>query len=402
MKIGIFLDGRMSWIAGHTYLINLLRAVRLTASDVHIDLLQIEEAADSSWVTRLESLADRRLVYKAQIDRHRWRARLQSHWYSRVLQQPLPDQRLADFIERSGVDAVFGSWGHFQSLPRIRNTVLCPWIHDFQHIRLPEMFSENAISERNASMRRAIAVADRIVVSSEDARSDLASFSPSTTDKARVLPFVAYVPETVYSYDLANVLQAYSLPRKFIYSPNQFWKHKNHRLVLEALRILASHGVHPCIVFTGFPYDYRHENHFAELLQLVSQWDLRAQVIFLGLVPLEHVHALMRQSVCVLNPSLFEGWSSTVEEAKSLGKGMLLSDLPVHREQNPPASHYFDPQDPDDLAAKLGALWSQLQPGPDRLLERAARETLPDRMRDFARMFLEIMGNASEQGGPSS
>lgn len=397
MKIGIFLDGRMSWIAGHTYLINLLRAVRLVASDVHIDLLQIEEAADSSWVTRLESLADRRLVYKAQIDRHRWRARLQSHWYSRVLQQPLPDQRLADFIERSGVDAVFGSWGHFQSLPRIRNIALCPWIHDFQHIRLPEMFSESAILERNTSMRKAIAVADRIVVSSEDARNDLVAFSPSSAIQARILPFVAHIPETVYSYDLSGVLRAYSLPPKFVYAPNQFWKHKNHRLALEALRILASQGVHPCIVFTGFPYDYRHENHFAELLQLVSQWDLRAQAIFLGLVPLEHVHALMRQSVCVLNPSLFEGWSSTVEEAKSLGKGMLLSDLPVHREQDPPASYYFAPQEPDDLAAKLGTLWSQLQPGPDLLLEQSAREALPDRMREFGRSLLSIMHEAPTQ-----
>ncbi len=38
-------------------------------------------------------------------------------------------------------------------------------------------------------------------------------------------------------------------------------------------------------------------------------------------------------STALINPSQFEGWSTTVEEAKSLGVKMLLSDLEVHKEQ---------------------------------------------------------------------
>lgn len=52
-----------------------------------------------------------------------------------------------------------------------------------------------------------------------------------------------------------------------------------------------------------------------------------------GGVAYADVYALMRFSVRVINPSLFEGWSSAVEECKSVGKRLVLSGIPVHREQ---------------------------------------------------------------------
>ena len=37
---------------------------------------------------------------------------------------------------------------------------------------------------------------------------------------------------------------------------------------------------------------------------------------------------------------MFEGWSSTVEECKSVGKNMILSDIDVHKEQYPNATFF--------------------------------------------------------------
>lgn len=64
-------------------------------------------------------------------------------------------------------------------------------------------------------------------------------------------------------------------------------------------------------------------------------------------------------SLGYINPSFFEGWSTTVEEAKYRGKPILLSDLKVHREQAPAKSVFFDPNDPEDLAKKMWDLWQQ-------------------------------------------
>jgi glycosyltransferase involved in cell wall biosynthesis len=100
----------------------------------------------------------------------------------------------------------------------------------------------------------------------------------------------------------------------------------------------------------------------------------------LGVVPHERVAALLRESV-TLNPSLFEGWSTTVEEAKSSGKRVLLSDIPRHREQEARSGQFFDPRDPEALAAALRGLWECSDPGGDRRLIERAREKPPARWR---------------------
>lgn len=74
------------------------------------------------------------------------------------------------------------------------------------------------------------------------------------------------------------------------------------------------------IVFSGYTEDLRDPNHFKSLEKIIKNNDLTSYVRILGVIPYEHVVALIRQSIAVINPSLFEGWSTTVEEVKSIGK----------------------------------------------------------------------------------
>ena len=62
---------------------------------------------------------------------------------------------------------------------------------------------------------------------------------------------------------------------------------------------------------------------------------------------------LIDKSHSVINPSFFEGWSTSVEEAKILNKIIILSNIKVHKEQNPEMSHYFDPNNSNDLTKKI-------------------------------------------------
>ena len=99
---------------------------------------------------------------------------------------------------------------------------------------------------------------------------------------------------------------------------------------------------------------------------------------------------LMRQAICVLNPSLFEGFGLTVDEARSLGKRVLLSDIAAHREQDPQKATYFDPYDSEDLAERLGLIWREVEPGPDIELELEARQSLAKRIHLCAESFMSV------------
>jgi glycosyltransferase involved in cell wall biosynthesis len=166
-------------------------------------------------------------------------------------------------------------------------------------------------------------------------------------------------------------------------------------VVVRALGLLKKRGHRVHVVCSGNPRDYRHPQYWEDLNRATRENGVEEQLIVLGMIPAEHVFALLRQGLAVLNPSLFEGWSTTVEEARSVGKRVLLSDIPVHFEQDPPGATYFDRHNPDDLAQKLYELWGELSPGPDVVMETSARESLPARLAEFGARFFDIAQEAS-------
>jgi putative glycosyltransferase len=226
------------------------------------------------------------------------------------------------------------------SITNLKTIKTINWIPDFQHIHLPQMFSEKEIQNRNNNFLKLIRDSDLIVLSSFDALKDMKKFVPNYEDKARVLQFVSQ-PNNRYfeldEHDKSLLLQKYKIKDDFFYIPNQFWKHKNHMMIFEAINELKKDGVEINIVCTGYLGDYRNKTYIDDIRKVVKLNNLEDNIKLLGLVDYEDVFALIKFSKAVINPSLFEGWSSTVEECKSVGKNMILSDLDVHKEQYPNA-----------------------------------------------------------------
>lgn len=268
------------------------------------------------------------------------------------------------------------------------------YLPDYQHAHLPHMFTPKERAERDKVYRREIEGATLVLVTAEDVRQDIKRYVPDQVGKVRLLPFVVPVPTWIYERDPAELAAAYHLPEKFFWLPNQFWKHKNHQAVLEALSILQQRNIYPNVVCAGNPLDHRDPGHFSQLLRQVSRCGLRDQFIVLGILPHEEILTLMRQAICLLNPSLFEGFGFSVAESKLVGKRALLSDLPSHREQDPPDALYFDPTNVQELADKMAHIWQTAAPGPDLTLESAARQTFPAAQQTFGRTFLHMIEEA--------
>jgi glycosyltransferase involved in cell wall biosynthesis len=297
------------------------------------------------------------------------------------------------FLKNSNIDVLFGpALSH-----RYGNIPTLSWIYDFQHIYLPSMFKMQESHFRDQLFLQTAKLSDRIVVMSEAVKKDFQAFLPAYAHKVRVLKPVSYIPESIYGFDSRLISDLYRLPEKFIYLPSQFWKHKNHELVFNAVKVLKDRKINIFLTCSGYPGDYRHDNYFGDLLRKVSELGIRDQIAILGLIPREHVLQLMRQSICVLNASLFEGFGLTVDEAGSMGKQVLISDIPVHREQNLTRCIYFNPCDTRDLVEKLEKFWKEEGPGPDMESEEAAQKILPSRIRDCANSFMRLIGEVVNQ-----
>lgn len=364
-----------AWVAGENYLVNLFLALKSLDKSEQPEIILVSSEENHH---ALDEYVDCVLPFETDPET-----------YKRVRGLPWKTQEayFSQFLQQNGVDCLFlkGSAGKGYVLP------VLSWIADFQFLRLPEMFSSKEIEKRIKIISQAAKYSDRIIVSSQDAQSDFEKFSPKHASKTRVLPFVAHVPERVYNLNPASVCELYGLPERFFYLPNQFFKHKNHQVIIDAMTLLKEKSSHIVVVCTGHGDDFRHLGYYESLMREIAHRKLESQFVHIGLVPQEHVYLLMRQSLAVLQPSLFEGWSTSVEETKSLGKSVVLSDIPVLREQNPPHGIFFDPHQPEQLAHILIEMHLHGHPGPDISLEELARNDLRSRSREFGRRFMRIV-----------
>ena len=402
MRLAFQYFGNDTWIAGNLFLENILVALRALGAECPILVLVADQNTTSDEFGGLAAHVDEVLRGPAPLPDHDkllgWSLQYHLNWWlrTRLLRYPtrVKPHPLSAFLAVHHIDCFFTEpWTEspFDSVPSV------VWIPDFQHVRLPEMFPAEERARRDRLFQAQARSATRLLITSEAVRLDLQAFAPQQSEKARLIRFVAHIPAEIYDCDPRDGLAPYHLPEKFIYLPNQFWKHKNHPLVFEALAQLGAVGIRPIIVSTGNPIDFRQPSYFAELMQTLSRLNIREQFIFLGQVPRSDVYRLIRQSVCVLNPSKFEGLGLSVAEAKSLGKRVVVSDLGALREQNMPGAAYFDPGDAGDLAAKLAAVWNTIPPGPDGQLESEARAELPGRQVAFGQALVEIFQEAQTQ-----
>jgi glycosyltransferase involved in cell wall biosynthesis len=267
------------------------------------------------------------------------------------------------------------------------------WMTDFQHRHLPQLFGCGAYWKRDLGFRAQIFSRRHVMLSSEDSRSDCEAFFPRFIGRTSVVRFTILPPKLSDGDGDRAIASSYQLPERYFYLPNQFWKHKNHRTVIEALRILRQKGQDTVVAASGRAEDYRHPEHFRALQALVAAYGLTHNFRFLGVLPRQHVFALMRTSIALINPSLSEGWSTTVEEAKSLGVPMLLSNLRVHKEQAGDCANYFDAEAAGQLASLMARQQDLADPSrPDR--EKEAIAASQKRVKQFAVDFSETVERA--------
>lgn len=299
------------------------------------------------------------------------------------------DGVLAWYLRRQKVDVI----SHQQSPARCVGMHNIGWIPDFQHKYLPDFFTVKELQTRERAFALLAEKMDTVILSSQTAKDDFIKYYPKYAEKARGLRFVPAIDFSARE-TRDEVKEKYALPKKFFFLPNQYWVHKNHKIVLEALHILKQQGKFVCVVSTGNTKDYRNPSHFAALKEWIGKYDIGDRYIILGMVPYADVQSLAEAAWAYINPSLFEGWSTTVEEAKYRGKAILLSDLKVHREQAPKKGVYFNPMDADELADKMWQMWNR-----DDMKEEeiAALEAIHQKaMKAFAETYGGILGEGKK------
>ncbi|HEY8933854.1 MAG TPA: glycosyltransferase, partial [Cyclobacteriaceae bacterium] len=267
------------------------------------------------------------------------------------------------------------------------------WIADFQYHHFPQ----GASKEVTASAERTISTiannAKKVVLSSHYCEKDCLRLFPVTSGKTFVMPFSVALDSSVQQFsDFTSIREKYNLPAQFLMVANLFAPTKNHKTLFDAMGILRKRGMIVNLVCTGNIVDYRNLSFANDILQMLTNNQIRSQVHLLGLIPRSDQLALYRMAVALVQPSINEGWSTSVEEAKALGKNLLMSDIEVHQEQYPDNPYMFESLNANDMAEKMNNLWQKNinTVFPQLDAEKMALEAYQLKIKAFGNRFLEI------------
>ncbi len=317
---GFLFDLDESWIGGSYYIRNLISALGLVAEEDQPHVSIIASNPRSFHFLRETGYGKLHWVLRQQFD-----AEPDSFPFDMIFPWPIPSQAY--------------------------RTVA--WIPDLQEYHLPELFSAEDLRHRRQTHETSFKGMG-VIVSSNDVKADVERCYKDIHPQIAVVHFAAF-----NNYDLSKLVavrKKYNLASDYIMCPNQVWIHKNHIVVLKALSILRERGLSLNLVFTGHEQDYRARGYIDVLKKLCVEWGIDAQVHFLGFIPREDQLLLMKGAEYIVQPSLFEGWSTVIEDSKWMGQYVLASDLRVHIEQLTQNGTHFPASNPLALANAMERL----------------------------------------------
>lgn len=351
-RIGLIYKYDENWIGGTYYIENIIHALNTLPSEEKPELTIFSESFKT--FTNLQEKVNYSGLKFISIKNLTPNNRLK-RGINYITRKIIGRNIFLNYYPNDKLDFLFPNPSHtlFNKISKDKKVA---WIPDFQEIHLPQFFNTTELNERKKRNSYISENRSKIVFSSNQALEDFKKLYPNNTSQKILLPFAVSKIEKEYSgLEITSTLERYDLTSVFFIVPNQLWVHKNHILLLNTVKLLQQYNYQFKILCTGKEYDNRYPNHPSELKEKCKDLGISDTVKFLGFIPKKDLDILIKEAVCVIQPSLFEGWNTGIEESKNDLKFILASDIPVHQEQliSYPNKFFFDNEKPESLAEKI-------------------------------------------------
>ena len=211
-------------------------------------------------------------------------------------------------------------------------------IHDLQERNFPHFFSWREKVKRGFVNRVLSKIASVLICESDSIQNDIETYLKVCHEKVLVLP--ERLRPAMYKAPLekhsVQEEPEFELKRDFLLYPAQFWPHKNHLLLLEAMSTIKE----PIdLVLVGHK-----EDGIKKVQSKASELNMLDRTHFLGFVSDSMLIQLYKKATLVVVPSLYESISLPVEEAKTNNTAVCCSNF-LGKLHKIPKQMCFDPTD---------------------------------------------------------
>lgn len=332
-RAGLIYNNDNQWIGGTYYTINLIHAMNVLNENLKPEIVAFSNIDDFD---KLQKETNYPYLTFEKLDQGNPNVlvRIINRITSKTLKKVLFKQQY-----KGNLDALFimQRSEYLESIPFEKRIY---WIPDFQDKHYPEFFTPEGLAKNHERNLWIADNAQKIILSSESVKKDWMQYYPQYKGITTVVHFAVTHPE-FDSLDVTELRNKFNLPEKYFFSPNQFWAHKNHMVVIKAAEILKQQGKPVVIAFSGKEKDNRNPGYTEKLKAYVKEKHLEDVIRFLGFLDRREQLKLMKYSMSIIQPSLFEGWSTVIEDAMAMNKNVIASDLDVNIEQLNEKGFYF-------------------------------------------------------------
>ncbi len=241
----------------------------------------------------------------------------------------------------------FGSlWPRPLDLPTVVSLV------DIQEVHYPQFFSSRDRYARAYHYVGSTKMADRVVTISDFSKKAIVKFHKISPSKIIVAHLCA---DSKYSNNEKNIttLDHFDLPEKYLFFPANRWLHKNHDILLKAIKFLKEErGIRIPVVLTGYDVDGGYP-----LVNKAKEYGIDEQVCSIGYVSVDEMVSLFRDAEMLVFPSLYEGFGIPLVEAMLMGCPVVASRETSLPEIGGDAALFFDPRSYRELADRIELLF---------------------------------------------
>jgi glycosyltransferase involved in cell wall biosynthesis len=264
---------------------------------------------------------------------------------------------------------------------------------DVSFLRFPELFNTSDLYQLQSWTAYSVKKAARVLTISNSSKDDIIKAYHVPSEK--VVTVYPGIKETVtlepQIYGMNQLQNKYHLSGNFILFVGTLQPRKNISRLIEAFSAIKSssdtqtQGSHfkdlelVIIGKKGWLYE--------EILQAPQKFGIKEHVTFLENINDEELSLFYKHAQCYVLPSLYEGFGLPVLEAMKHGCPVITSNSSSLPEAGGDAALYVDPEDVDDIAAKIAKLVSDrslrdelIEKGKKQVTkfswDKAARETL--------------------------
>lgn len=238
--------------------------------------------------------------------------------------------------------------------PAVITTKSVGVIHDLMHRyeKFPEMSSPEEFVSRERLYSSICSSASRIFVDSELGKKQVMEcYGNNLEDIISVMPYTP--PQYLFSDELNLADCDMELPAKFMFYPAQFWRHKNHIRLIEAVKKLKDDNVDVKMIFVG-----SEKNGYDDVLKAIEKYKLEENIKILGYVSDSKMRYLYKHATAMIMPSFAGPTNIPPLEGMSMGCPVAVADNYAMPWQVQDAGLTFSPNSVDEIANTIKMLWT--------------------------------------------